>query len=468
MRSSQRGSAQARAAEDAQQRRDQDEPDEHGVEQDGDAEDDAHLLGRQRPGEGEGEEDGDHDRGGGEDDAAGVGEPADHRLARVARAVEVLLGRGEQEQGVVHRDREDHREEEDRPPGVEEALRLEAEQAGAVAVLEDQPGDAEGGAGREQVRQDAERGDQRRLQRDEQEQEAEREHDADHERRLRGERLLEVVVLGRGAADERRGGSADAEPVDRASDGGARGVGVRDRLDQREAVGCPAGRARRGRCRGRAWRRPTTAAASRCGRDDLERAGRADAEGLLHLRVADPRAVVGRDDLDRGHPRLQPDDGKREQHEDQRRGGAVEVRVAPEPLAPAGEARGAVLAGVHPAERERVDPRAELREHGGQQRQRRGEHEDDAEHDPERHRAEGRARDEHHRRERDQHREAGEEDGLAGGVHRHGDRVAGVERRAEEGAAEAVHDEERVVDPEREREHEREVHRPDRDLERRS
>ena len=118
------------------------------------AEDDAHLLGRQRPGEREGEEHGDHDRGGGEDHAAGVGEPADHRLARVAGAVPVLLRRGEQEHRVVHRDREDHREEEDRPPRVEEALRLEAEQAGAVAVLEDQPGDAEGGAGGEQVRDD--------------------------------------------------------------------------------------------------------------------------------------------------------------------------------------------------------------------------------------------------------------------------------------------------------------------------
>ena len=74
--------------------------------------------------------------------------------------VVVLLGRGEQEHGVVHRDREDHREEEDRPPGVEEALRLEAEEARAVAVLEDEPGDAERGAHREQVRGDAERRDQ--------------------------------------------------------------------------------------------------------------------------------------------------------------------------------------------------------------------------------------------------------------------------------------------------------------------
>ena len=71
---------------------------------------------------------------------------------------------------------------------------------------------------------------------DEQEQEAEREHDADHERRLRGERLLEVVVLGGGAADERARRERGAEPVDRAADGRARRVGVRDRLDEREAV----------------------------------------------------------------------------------------------------------------------------------------------------------------------------------------------------------------------------------------
>ena len=68
-------------------------------------------------------------RGSGEDHAAGVRDAADHRLAGVAaRVLEVLLGGGQQEHGVVHRDREDHREEEHRPPGVQEALRLEAEE----------------------------------------------------------------------------------------------------------------------------------------------------------------------------------------------------------------------------------------------------------------------------------------------------------------------------------------------------
>ena len=132
-------------------------------------------FGGSGPGEREGEEDRDHHRGGGEDHAA--------RSARRRRpsppcgsraAVPVLLGAREQEHGVVHRDREDHREEEHRRPGVEEALRLEAEQAGQVAVLEDQLGDAERRAGGEQVGEHADGRDHRRLQRDEQQQEAER------------------------------------------------------------------------------------------------------------------------------------------------------------------------------------------------------------------------------------------------------------------------------------------------------
>ena len=72
MRCSGLGSHQAQLAEQAQQHGHEQQPDERGVQQDGDAEDDAHLLGRQRPGEREGEEHRDHHRGGGEDDAAGV------------------------------------------------------------------------------------------------------------------------------------------------------------------------------------------------------------------------------------------------------------------------------------------------------------------------------------------------------------------------------------------------------------
>ena len=167
----------------------------------------------------------------------------------------------------------------------------------------------------EQVREHAERGDQRRLQRDEQEQEAEGEHDPDHERRLRGERLLEVVVLRRGAADERsRAGAFERSrsivwPT-AVLDGSALGMAWMSAspLPPDCAV-------RRRRCRDRARATVATAAALRLGGDDLECPGGADAERLLHLRVADPRRVVGGDDLDRGHAGLQPEHRQREQDE---------------------------------------------------------------------------------------------------------------------------------------------------------
>ena len=146
----------------------------------------------------------------------------------------------------------------------------------------------------EQVGEDAERGDQRRLQRDQEQQEAEREHDADHERRLGGERLLEVVVLGRGAADERPGRQRRAQPVDRAADARARRVGSRRRLHQREAV--PA-RLRRRATRAMPGSRRATAAAAlawRCGATIWSVPGAPGAERLLHLGVADAGAVAAR------------------------------------------------------------------------------------------------------------------------------------------------------------------------------
>ena len=218
----------------------------------------------------------------------------------------VLLGRGEQEDGVVHRDREDHREEEDRPPGVQEALRLEAEQAGAVAVLEDQPGDR-------------------------------------RRRRRSASRLVRTpsaAISGACRATSRsRKPSASTTPITSgvfARERAARGRGSRRRRRRRarrRAAPRGAGRScgRRPRSRGRrsgspgssaspprpgcggvtrampgsCVRRRPTAAASPRGRDDLERAGGAGAEGLLHLRVADARGVAGRDDLDRRHAGLQ-------------------------------------------------------------------------------------------------------------------------------------------------------------------
>ena len=72
-------------------------------------------------------------------------------------------------------------------------------------------------------------------------------------------------------------------------------------------------------------------------------------------------------------------------------------------------------------------------------------------------------RDEHDGHQRDDHRQAARQYGPPRGVHRDRSRVARGQSLGER-CAEADDDEQRVVDPERDREHHREVHRPDRDV----
>ncbi len=239
---------------------------------------------------------------------------------------------------------------------------------------------------------------------------------------LDGQQRLEVVVLRDGAADERAGRQRRAQPVDRRAGRLGGGVGVRHDLHERLAAG-----ARHGGHHLRDARVGLgdhgDAGGVTLGGDDLHRAGSALAERLLDLVVADARTVTARDDLDRRHPGLQAEDRHDQRDENDQRERTERVRVAPEALAPGGEPRRAVLALVHPRQRELVDPRAELAEHRGQQRQRRGEDEEDGDHDPQRHRAERRRWHEHHGHQRDQHGHAAEQHGLAGGVHRLGDGV---------------------------------------------
>ena len=171
-------------------------------------------------------------------DAPGVRDAADHGLVGVVAAVPVLLGRGEQEHGVVHRDREDHREEEHRPPGVEEALGLEARAGrcrGPSWKISRATPNAAPVASR--LVSTPSGGDQRRLQRDEQQQEPEGEDDADDQRRLGRQHLLEVVVLGDRAADQRSRRHRGAQAIDGSADGLGRRVGVGDRLHQGGAAG---------------------------------------------------------------------------------------------------------------------------------------------------------------------------------------------------------------------------------------
>ena len=128
---------------------------------------------------------------------------------------------------------------------------------------------------------------------------------------------LEVVVLGDGAADQRALRQHVAETVDGGADRLARRVAVGDRPDHAPPLGArdrredPCDAAVGGDAR-RDGRRVTV------GRDDLQCAGRAVAEGLLDLGVAGARAVTVGDDLDRRHPGLQAQhrDGEREQRDD--------------------------------------------------------------------------------------------------------------------------------------------------------
>ena len=48
----------------------------------------------------------------------------------------MFLGGAQEEDGVIHRYGEDHREEEDRCPGIQEALRLETKKARGILPKE--------------------------------------------------------------------------------------------------------------------------------------------------------------------------------------------------------------------------------------------------------------------------------------------------------------------------------------------
>ena len=271
--------------------------------------------------------------------------------------------------------------------------------------------------------------DQRRLERDEQQQEAERQDDADHQRRLRRQRGFEVVVFGRGAADQGAGGKLGAQAIDRRR----QLAGSRDRWWEPPRSG-PGRRApgRGGRDRAMpgsrrtavtAWSAPPSA-----GGDDLEGARGARPEAGADLLVADAASEsLGRHHLDRGHPRAQarapaaPGPAGRRRARPPKRYGRRQSSSPQRakrgercsPLCAQGSAsrstRGPSLASTAGS---RVSVAASTKRTETMI--------------PRRRRAEGGARHQHHRRERDQHRQAREEDGLAGGVHRLADRLDGV------------------------------------------
>ena len=173
-------------AEQAHGGGDEQQADERRVEceRDGDAE--AHLLEGDELAGGEAGEDDDDDRRGAGDQARGGGHAVDDRAGGVAGRAPALVDAAEQEHLVVHREPEQHAEQEDRDPGVDALDLREAQQIGADALLEDEHEDPVGGADGQQVDGDRGQRDGDRPEREQQQHEAQREHEGDHDRQPAG------------------------------------------------------------------------------------------------------------------------------------------------------------------------------------------------------------------------------------------------------------------------------------------
>ena len=324
-----------------------------------------------------------------------------------------------------------------------------------MALLEDQPGHSERRRGGEQVHENGRRGGHRCAHDEQQQREAHRDHQAVDERQPVSERALEIVALGGRAADQRAVRHLRSHAFHDVRLGGD-GTHAR----QREAV-APLGRRHRRNARALLKRGAHASGLVRRSHH-LQFGGRPRSKGVLKSLVTRSRAGVSGQDADRRHGRAQakPHEGECDEHGERR--SADHQRAAPQQPSPARERLAAVLHGARPRQREAVDAGSEARQQRRQQSERRGQHEAHREQDPESARAERLARHDHHGGQRGQHGDAADQDRPTGAVHRLGDGVIGAQPRTH-GGPKANHDEERVIDPHREREHQREVHGPDRD-----
>ena len=139
---------------------------------------------------------------------------------------------------VVHREREQHGEQEDRNPSLDAFYLLKAEQVGREPVLEDHDEQAVGGADREQVQNDGGGGEDQGPEDQGEEQEAQPEDEGKHDRQPVVDDVGVVDVLRGGPANEHTG----AGSVERGRDQvGAESVktpaclGVVGVADQRDA-----------------------------------------------------------------------------------------------------------------------------------------------------------------------------------------------------------------------------------------
>ena len=194
------------------------------------AEDDAHLLGRQRSGQGEREEDRHHHRARGEDHPAGPCEAADHRFVRIVGGVPLLLGASRAGRPCSpSRSRTPSRRRRPGPrrrgsPATGSRAATRGPRPGRSAWRRRRPRRSPSRFVRTPAA--AIRGARSARSRSD---EAEREHDADHERGPGVEARLEVVVLRHRAAEQRAAGSpARSRSIvfpTAGSDGSCRGQG---------------------------------------------------------------------------------------------------------------------------------------------------------------------------------------------------------------------------------------------------
>ncbi len=109
--------------------------------------------------------------------------------------VDRLADPAEDQHVVVHREAEQDHEQEERQPGADPSVGVEAEQRLAQPVLEDEDEDPVGGAHREQVEHDRLDRDDDRAEGDQQQQERKPEDEGEDQRQALAEQLAEVLRL---------------------------------------------------------------------------------------------------------------------------------------------------------------------------------------------------------------------------------------------------------------------------------
>ena len=434
--------------------------DDRRVEQHRDRQPDPQLLHVERRERGEDREDRHHHEGCTRHRPCGCADSSlDGLLGRQA-AVGELLDPADDEDVVVHRKAEQHGEEEQRQPGNDATVGVEAKRTREMAVLEDPDEDTVGRADREQIEHDRGSCDHERAERQEQQDERQPEHECEDDRRVRARRGVEVHIAGGLARD----GRLDAvEPTDgrrhdivpQQAESTLRGRAVRraderdvDRLDGVLRIHGRPDRRRHRACGERLRAQPCDGCLHprrldvRRLHDDC-RGRRRAGERLLHRLVGLHDLQVARQVVEAEELCVHAERRQREHHQEPGRDDRRDRRIAkrrsqdraphprlaacafqalderPASSQPCDDARLVPEHATHPGRRDRddaaVDPVSELREQRRKNCQRADHRAEDDDHRAEPDRREDRRACEQHPGHRDHHRRTRDEHRLAGG-----------------------------------------------------